>query len=181
MPAQDPRVSALVERIHATPELLVYEFTGAGSLALFWLHSVGGSSRTVLEATDRYARASLSELLCGEPEKSVSRETALRMAERAYARAVTLAPGARCLGVSCTAAIATDRSRRGQDHCAVAVWEAQRQTSYALVLQKGARDRLGEEAVVSQLVLRAIALACGVADQAPLDLLEGEEVEEARG
>lgn len=174
---QDTRIAPLVERIHAAPERLVYEFSGAGSLALVWLHSVGGSSRTVLEATDRYARRSLSGLLGREPEKFVSRETARAMAEKAYARAVALAEGeGPCLGVSCTAAIATAAARRGQNHCAVAVRSGAREWSYRLVLEKGRRDRAGEEAVVSQLVLRAIAEASGL-EGALLDLVEGEVVE----
>jgi hypothetical protein len=72
----------------------VFEFAGAGSLALFWLHGVPGSSRTVLEATDRYASASLAELLGRAPEQFVARETAAAMASAAYRRANRLAePG----------------------------------------------------------------------------------------
>ena len=62
----------LIQQIHSAGVKLVYEFTGAGSLALTWLHSVGGSSRTVLEATDRYAFASLTDLLGHPPTKPVS-------------------------------------------------------------------------------------------------------------
>jgi hypothetical protein len=40
--------------IHATPHMMTMNFAGAGAQALAWLHSVGGSSRTILEATDRY-------------------------------------------------------------------------------------------------------------------------------
>ncbi len=98
------------------------EFAGAGSLGLFWLHAVGGSSRTILEATDRYAATSLADLLGGTPEQVVARETAVDMATHAYRRAMRLTDGAAdCLGVGCTAAIATDRARRGADRCWIAV------------------------------------------------------------
>src|SRR5687767_1986885 len=101
----------VIEAIHASAHQLVYEFTGAGSLALTWLHGVAGSSRTVLEASDRYSAASLADLLGSAPEKSVSPETATAMAERAYRRAVTLCgDSAPCLGVGCTATIATGRA-----------------------------------------------------------------------
>jgi hypothetical protein len=66
------KLSAFVQKIHASQTKLVYEFTGAGSLALFWIHAEPGSSRTVLEASDRYAKASLVSLLTKEPEKFVS-------------------------------------------------------------------------------------------------------------
>jgi hypothetical protein len=169
----------LVQRIHASASKLVFEFAGAGSQALFWLHSVAGSSRTILEATDRYAAASLADLLGGPPEQAVARETALAMAAAAYRRAMRLTDGAAGnFGVGCTAAIATDRARRGADRCWIATRDSAGFRVYGLEMIKGARDRSGEEALVSRLVLRAIADASGVADVAPLELLDGEQVED---
>jgi hypothetical protein len=171
----------IVKQIHDSAHKLVFEFTGAGSLALYQLHSVAGSSRTILEATDRYASASLVDLLGQPPEQFVSRQTATAMASQAYRRAMRLADtGTIVLGVGCTAAIATDRARRGEDRCWIAVRDRAGVSTYGLVLAKGARDRLGEETVVSQLVLRAVAAACGIAATAQVDTLEGELVEEAR-
>jgi len=170
-----------IEQIHASAHKLVLEFAGAGSLALFQLHSVAGSSRTILEATDRYASTSLAELLGQVPEQFVSRETAIAMAAMAYRRAMRLAePGTACLGVACTAAIATDRVRRGEERCWIAVRDGAGVSSYGLVMLKGARDRLGEEQLVSQLLLRAIAEACDIAATVPLATLDGEQVETAR-
>src|SRR5262245_34320616 len=104
----DPSIEQLIQRIHDSAHKLVLEFAGAGSQALFWLHSVAGSSRTILEATDRYVAASLADLLGAPPEQAVARETALAMAEAAYRRAMRLTDGAaRNFGVGCTAAIAT--------------------------------------------------------------------------
>ncbi|NJO82816.1 MAG: hypothetical protein HC828_08300 [Blastochloris sp.] len=40
-----------IAQLYTTPTKLVLEFAGAGSLALYWLHSVPGSSHTILEAT----------------------------------------------------------------------------------------------------------------------------------
>lgn len=169
-----------IEQIHASGFRLVYEFTGAGSLALAWLHAVAGSSRTLLEASDRYAATSLTDLLGTAPTKSVSTETAAAMAARAYRRAVRLsdgsAPGA-CLGLACTATIATDRTKRGEHACHVAVQDRYGVTTHALVLTKGERDRFGEETVVAQLVVRALAAACKVEPLPPIDLSEGEQVE----
>ena len=53
----------IIKQIHDSAHKLVFEFTGAGSLALFQMHSVAGSSRTILEATDRYASTALVDLL----------------------------------------------------------------------------------------------------------------------
>ena len=169
-----------ITSIHQTPHRLVFEFAGAGSLALFWLHSVPGSSRTVLEATDRYAAASLADLIGVTPEKFVSAATARAMAEAAYRRALRLTDGAApCLGVACTAAIATDRVKRGDHGCSVAVYDGATLRVSRLTLAKGARDRAGEEALISLLIIRAIAEACGVAPPAlALEPSETVEVEE---
>ncbi len=153
----------LVSAIHAAPPLLVYSFAGAGSQALYWLHAVAGSSRTVLEARDCYAATALAELLGAPPAQAVSADTAAAMAAWSARRAVALAPGAPRLGVACTAAIATDRARRGADRAWVAVQRADGgdPTLYELALAKGA-GRLTQEAQVSRLVIEAIARACEV-------------------
>src|SRR5262245_12268993 len=174
----DLGLDQLIVRIHDSSHKLVLEFTGAGSQALFWVHSFGGSSRTILEATDRYAAAALAELLGGPPTQSVARETALAMAAAAYRRAMRLTDGAAGgFGVGCTAAIATDRVRRGADRCWIATRDRLGFRAYGLEMIKGARDRRGEEALVSRLLLRAVANASGVDDTAPLELLDGEQLE----
>jgi hypothetical protein len=171
----------LIQAIHDSHYMLVFEFTGGGSQALFWLHSVPGSSRTILEATDRYAASSMADLLGHAPEQAVAEATVVAMASAAYRRARRLAEaGATCLGVACTAALVTDRLRRGEDRCWVAVRDQSGASTYGLVMTKGLRDRPGEEALVSQLIVRAIADACGVALPAPLDLRGDEQVIAAR-
>jgi hypothetical protein len=177
----DSTLQLAIQQIHGSAHKLVLEFAGAGSLALYQLHSVAGSSRTILEATDRYASTSLVDLLGQAPEQFVSKETAIAMASQAYRRAMRLAePGTLCLGAACTAAIATDRTRRGEDRCWIAVRDGAGVSSYGLVMIKGARDRLGEEALASQLLLRAIAEACGIAATVALATLDGEQLELAR-
>jgi hypothetical protein len=179
----DDATRRTIERLYTSGHQLVYEFTGAGSLALAWLHSVGGSSRMLLEAADRYAAASLAESLGGRtPAKAVSAETAAAMAHRAYRRAVALSDGTSpCVGLACTATIATDRAKRGEHACHVAVHDRLGRTDHALALSKGARDRLGEEAVIAGLIVHALATACGVGDAPPPPaLVAGERVVRAR-
>jgi len=52
-----------IARLFDSGRRLVYEFTGAGGLALAWLHSVAGSSRLLMEACDRYSPDSLAKEL----------------------------------------------------------------------------------------------------------------------
>jgi hypothetical protein len=154
-------------------------FAGAGVQALAWLHSVGGSSRTVLEATDRYSVASLIEATGFEPERFTSLRVAGALAQHAYTRAAKLAgPGAVVFGLGCSATIATDRQKRGDHRCAVAVHNDFGVTGYELIMAKGARDRRGEEELVSLVILKAVADACGVLDGPELQLVGNEVLTE---
>lgn len=174
-----PDLQQVIKQIHAAPHRLVLEFAGAGSLALWWLHSVAGSSRTILEATDRYAAPSLVDLLGETPATFVSSETALAMARCAYQRAIYLSGNTPpVLGVACTATIATDRMKRGDHRCVIATHNTAGTAVYQLTLHKGLRDRLGEETLVSQLLIRAIARAFDLEWDIPLDLITGEKVED---
>jgi hypothetical protein len=163
----------LVARLHARPHRTVYAFAGAGALALQWLHAVGGSSRTLLEAHDHYHPRSLAEAIGGTPERAVSPEVAAALARRSFGRARHLTehderPGP-TFGLGLTATIATDRRKRGAHRLEVAVADGLGLRSVGVELAKGARERAGEEALVGR---RALALAAeasgllGVADPA---------------
>ena len=154
----------ILQDIHAATPRIVYEFAGAGVQALAWLHGVGGSSRTVLEATDRYASASLASLIGVAPQQATSPEVAQAMATQAYRRARELAePDLPAIGLSCTATIATDRTKRGDHRCCISTCDAQGMVTYSLTLTKGQRTRYEEESLVSLIVLRALADMCGIA------------------
>ena len=161
-PMPPSQLHDILSAVHATPHLGVILFAGAGSQALTWLHSVGGSSRTLLEATDHYAATSLVQVLGFEPERYTSLSVAEALAERAYARALDLAPDAPTFGLGCTASIATDRVKRGEHRAFVAMKDGFGVTSYALTLTKGERTRQEEEDLVSRLMLYAVAQACGL-------------------
>jgi len=173
----DATLAALIARIHSSNRKAVLEFAGAGSLGLAWLHAVAGSSRTLLEATDRYSTPSMVALLGHMPARFVARETAEAMAERAYRRAMTLSDGEPgCFGIACTATIATDRVKKGDHGCWVVIRDSRSVSAYGLVIAKGMRDRYGEEALVSRLLVRAIGLATG-AGELELDFLPDESVD----
>ena len=122
--AHTDAVADVVGRLHATPQQAVIELAG-GTLALSWLHAVPGSSRTVLEATDRYCQASLAALLGSDPASVVSGGVATDMAQAALRRARLLAEAeVPVVGAACTAAFATDRQRRGPERAYVAVADA---------------------------------------------------------
>jgi len=170
--------TALVARIHATPTLLVLAVTGGGVAALTDLLGVPGASRTVLEVLVPYAETSLRELTGPGPADAgagaVSQVTAEAMAASCLARARHLAPEAPddvVIGVACTAALVTDRLRRGAHRAHLAVARPDRSGGIAVThqlveLDKGRLDRVGEDRAVADAVLALIATASGAADTA---------------
>ena len=166
----DDSITDVVTKIHGTPEQAVVGVAGAGNYALAWLLGVGGASRTVLETRIPYGYLAMTDFLGGyAPEQTVSADTAKRMARSAWQRGTSLREtDAPIVGLGCTATIATDRTKRGDHRVFIATWNDTGVTTDAVILEKGLRERAGEEDVVSRLVIAALARACGV--EAELDL-----------
>src|SRR4029077_5417996 len=80
------------------------------------------------------------------------------------------------IGVSCTASLASARPKKGDHRCHVATQSAGGTSAYSLVMQKGARDRVGEERLVGQLILHALARAAGLPNVPCLKLMPNESV-----
>lgn len=174
-------IQQLVDEIHAASARVVMAVTGGGTAAIGQLLQVPGASRTVLEAVIPYSAASLAEWLGGPPDQACSAETARAMAMAAFLRACRLdESGASLAGVACTASLASDRPKRGPHRVHLAVQTAAMTAARSLDLTKGARTRAQEERLVSRLVLGAVAEACGIERRLPVDLLEGERIEESR-
>jgi hypothetical protein len=177
MQTMDDAVRSLVEAIHASPVRAVLAVSGAGSQALAWLLGVGGASRTVLEATIPYAQTAFVEYAGGSPGEFASPDAAAALASRAFERAGTLVTdGSTVVGIGCAATIATDRLKRGEHRAFVSCVSLAGVSTQALQIEKGARDRAGEEALVSALILNVLAEASGVGARLALDLRAGEEL-----
>jgi len=177
----DTELARVIDAIHASPRRVVIEFAGAGAQALAWLHARAGSSRTVLEASDRYAPASLAQALGTTPHRHVHPEVARSLACSALARACVLA-GARegLAGLGWTAAVATDRQRRGDHRCHLVLCEASGVSSFELHLEKGARTREEEERLVALLAVRALADGVPGGSGPDLPLRAGDRLEHRR-
>lgn len=151
----DEVIRKTIEKIHLSPTKVVVVVAGAGSQAIAWLLTVPGASATILEAFVPYSTKSLEGYLGQKIQQSVSESTALNMARIAYKKAIAHRNGDNYfMGVSCTAAISTDRSRRGHNQAFVAVWSPTERFVCRLLLKKGARDRTGEEEIVSRLIVK---------------------------
>ena len=167
-----------IERLHASPAGAVVAVAGGGFQALSWLLGVAGASSTILEAAVPYSSAALADYIGYSPEKVVSGPTAASMARAAYERARRLSPGVTALaGIGCTATIRTDRPKRGRHGCYVSACTERGVTIYGVTFVKGLRDRIGEEEIVSKLVLKALAEAGGVDFDLDIPLDRGERIE----
>lgn len=168
-------ITTLVRDIHDTPTIADIVVSGAGTSALSWLLSVPGASRTVLEAQVPYASRALTSFLGRDLKQYVNVATAKEMANVAYIRAVDLkTTDGPAIGLACTAAIATDRPRRGSHRCHVALWTSSGTSTHSLVMTKGARDRFQEEQLVGRLILNVLGQACKV-DTIPTLPIRSEE------
>ena len=168
-----------IARIHASSCRAMLVVTGGGTQAVADLLAVPGASRTVLEVVVPYSETALAEFLGANPDQAVSVETAAALAKAAYKRAGVLRPaGGPLVGVACTATLATDRLKKGEHRAHIGTSTAAETRVYSCTLTKGARDRQGEERVVSDLLLTLLARTCGL--DVPLDglLLAGERIEE---
>lgn len=179
---------AVIERTHLSPRRFVLAFVGGGGQAMADLLSVPGASESLLEARVPYSESALAEWLGSPPERACSRETALAMAVVAYQRARELAAQEHDLpfdeqflvGIGGTAAISNVRRQRGDHRCFVAVQTATSTRLYSLVLQKGVRDRAGEERLVSHLLLLAMADACEIKNTPDIELTGEEAISEEK-
>lgn len=169
-------IADVVARIHDTPEQSVLAVAGAGNYAIAWLLGVGGASRTVLETRVPYGYRAMTDFLGGyAPDQTVSADTSVRMARSAWVRGMSLRESqVPIIGLSCTATIATDRTKRGDHRAFVSTWDSGGITTETLVLEKGLRDRAGEEEVVSRLVIAALARASSVDAEIDLKLSPSE-------
>ena len=161
----------LITAIHQQGQPVVVVVTGGGASAIAELLAVPGASRTILEAQVPYSSAALITWLGRRPEQFCDERTALAMASVAAYRADKLltpeSPAAtitRPVGISCTASLASDRPKRGDHRCYIAVQSSTMTASYACTLEKGARSRAEEEGIVGQLIVRSLATAMGLTD-----------------
>ncbi|MGD2050743.1 MAG: adenylyltransferase/cytidyltransferase family protein, partial [Chloroflexota bacterium] len=169
------KIRQLIQEIHDNPGRVMVVTAGAGTQALAWLLGVAGASRTLLEALILYEETSFVEYLGHTPSKYVAPTTARLMAGRAVSRAQQLCQDeSDVIGLACTATIVTDRPKRGEHRAHVATWTKNMVVRYSLHLSKGARDRSGEEEMVSRLMLNALAKAYGLDRRISLPLLDSD-------
>ena len=161
---------------HGSGRKALLAITGGGSGAIGALLRIPGGSRLLIEAQVPYDEQALAAFLGFSPAQASSADTAIAMARAARARAALLVPaGSDLVGVGATAALVSDRPRRGEHRFHIACATAAGVAHCTAVLAKGRRDRAGEEDLVSDAIVLFLAQACGVAAPSPRVLLDPDE------
>ncbi len=147
----------LIEALHGKEGLFSMAVTGGGASAISALLAVPGASRTLLAATVPYHERELARYLGAPPAQACSSHTAQLLAMASWQRALELKLTTPVIGLGCSAALATDRVRRGEDRCFVAVQSIKETIVAAVVFDKHGRTRAEEEQLCTTLILGLMA------------------------
>ena len=176
MSPSDAAWQQLISALHASGRKAALAITGGGSGAVGELLRVPGGSRLLIEAQVPYDEQALAAFLGFAPAQACSADTAIAMARAARARAARLVPaGTDLVGLGATAALVSDRPRRGEHRFHIAFANAAGIAHCTCVLAKGRRDRAAEEDLVSRAIVLWLARACGIAAPSPRSLLDADE------
>jgi Cytidylyltransferase-like len=166
----------LIPALHASGRKAALAITGGGTGAVGELLRVPGGSRLLIEAQIPYDAQALATFLGFAPAQACSSDTAIAMARTARERAARLMPaGTDLVGLGATAALVSDRPRRGEHRFHIAFANSAGIAHCTCVLAKGRRDRAAEEDLVSRAIILWLARACGVAAPSPRSLLDADE------
>jgi hypothetical protein len=130
----------------------------------------------LIEAQVPYDALALATFLGFAPAQACSADTAIAMARRVRARAARLVPrGTELVGLGATAALVSDRPRKGEHRFHIAFANSARIAHCTGILAKGRRDRAGEEDLVSRAIILWLAQGCGISAPSPRSLLDVDE------
>ena len=158
-------LGGLVHCIHASRTAAALVLTGGGTGVIPMLLRRPGGSRTVLDIAVPYSPAAVAAYLGAPPAQAVSAATAAALARRAFERACELRPDASIpvVGLAATAALATDRVRRGDDRLHVAAFDGARTIALAWTFEPPLSRRHEQEAAAERALRAVLADAVGAA------------------
>jgi nicotinamide mononucleotide (NMN) deamidase PncC len=172
----DPAFQELIAASHASGRKAALAITGGGSGAVGALLRIPGGSRLLVEAQVPYDTLALAAFLGFAPAQACSADTAIAMARTARARAARLMPaGTDLIGLGATAALVSDRPRKGEHRFHIACADSDGIAHCTCVTAKGRRDRAAEEDLVARAIVLWLARACGITAPSPQSLLDADE------
>lgn len=135
---------AVIDELLAKQPRLYVVASGAGAGIQKVLWDRPGTSKFLVGAEFPYDRRATSDFLGFEPDKAVSRLTAIQFAQAAYLRACRGTGTGMPIGLGLTAAVTTDRERRGENVVEVAVMTPTKTLHYSHKLNKDGASRQGD-------------------------------------
>src|SRR5262249_18149485 len=175
-PSSDAAWQQLISALHASGRKAALAITGGGSGAVGELLRVPGGSRLLIEAQVPYDAEALATFLGFAPAQACRADTAVAMARSARGRAARLAPAdSDPVGLGATAALVSDRLRKGEHRFHIAFANSAGVAHCTGVMAKGRRDRAAEEDVVARAIILWLAPAGRIAATSPGGLLDGDE------
>ncbi len=176
MSPSDAAWQHLISAVHTSGRKAALAITGGGSGAIGELLRVPGGSRLLIEAQVPYDELALAAFLGFAPAQACSADTAIAMARSGRTRAAKLlSAGTDRVGLGATAALVSDRPRKGEHRFHIAVANTAGVAHCTGVMAKGRRDRAGEEDLVARAIVLWLARACGVVAPSPKSLLDEDE------
>ena len=176
MSPSDAAWQQLIPALHGSGRKAALAITGGGSGAVAELLRVPGGSRLLIEAQVPYDALALATFLGFAPAQACSVDTAIAMARSVRARAAKLVPaGTDLVALGATAALVSDRPRKGEHRFHIAFATSSGIAHCTGVIAKGRRDRAAEEDLVSRAIVLWLAHACGIAAPSPRSLLDADE------
>ncbi len=151
-----------VEALFSTETYLSLATTGGGVELLTWLLNHPGASGSILEARVPYHHRALREYLQAPGPHGSNQRTARDMAIRAFSRGCRFSEAkATTMGLGCSAALATNRIRRGEDRAFVALRRLA-ELRFSVLRFGGGSGRVEQEEALSNFCLDLICETSGL-------------------
>jgi len=175
---EDIEIRNLVKNLYESSEDSLYSIaiTGGGVKAVDWLLSVPGASSRILEVVVPYSIPSLRKYLGKSIEKSVSLDTALLLADKAYGEAKQKHPDKKnFVGIGVTASLDTNRFKRSRNQFYMVAKSDEKLLGYSVIFNKGFRDRNSEDKITSKAILALMYEVVGLKNHIEMDLYEEDK------
>jgi hypothetical protein len=174
-------VANSVQNLHDSSAMayIICSGAGAGLTELLW--SVPGCSRTLIASEFPYHPRAFADLIGRVPKQYSSVDAAISLATAGYLKAQRILAESGQLaipivGLGLTAAVSTDRLRRGEDKVFIAVRTTDRLATVSANFPRGRLSRSEEGELCDLLGLNALLWAAGL-DQTPLPDLPIDSIE----
>jgi len=171
---EDIEIRNLVKNLYESSVDALYSLaiTGGGVKALDWLLSVPGASNRILEVVVPYSGPSLRKYLGKSIKRSVSLETALILADKAYQEAKHKHPGKNgFVGIGVTASLDTNRLKRSQNKFYMVAKSDKKLLGNCVIFSKeGSRDRASQDNITSLAILSLMYEVVGLQSKIEFNL-----------